>query len=964
MAGGQQIDSGQGSVTPSGSVPVTGSAVTSSHGTVARAQDVTGSAVTGDVGTPGSARLVRLQSRKVGGGSAIQPLLGSASPISLGAMPVGLARPALGQAITAALGTFGKSRSKVLSGQAATAAAGTMVVSGGGASLAATRTIGPAPLAVLIDASALGAFDGTYTFNFGDPGAGNWSITGLPKNTQTGGALAAHVYDNPGTYTITVGSSSIVITVQDPNVVFSGANTIYVSPSGSQADVPGGYTAVTTLPSSYAGKRVLLHRGESFGVGIDPLRTDSGFQVGAYPATGAKPIVTGVTTTHNNTTTAWTSDWTVMDLNVGAAAVNITATTTRFLLYRCDVKTTPTTSFAMVNLCADPTRFFYSQSSAGTQALMKNPNEMFVVDCDLQGVVNGIARPQMVIQTILYKSAIMGNFMDFENEHTLRIFGASTSFIAHNRMGGNAFDSLRGASKIHSMGTQAFGLMMSSSLSPLSEKLIEANNYIGSTTYPGTELSGFNPQNADDGSAVQGLQDCIAENNIFIYGPSTQTAMNFFGRRMHARGNTRQGGGSLVIKRVVEGWFDNPASGYAAWDGPYLGQITGGVSPDRYVRQGATGANNGTDWNNAWTSFSSVTNANVDPGFTVWAAGGTYNSVSLSVDGTAGSRVTIKKATVASHGTATGWSDSYDAQVIFDGQGGSRGLNLDGSSYLTLDGQVRSSLQSGYGMVARNGYYAVHADDGTGSNGITLRYMELTVLPISDTSAKEDGLQGKGNDLLVEFCYLHDNDSQVTHGDSIQWFGGANITLRYNVFKNGGQMFKLGEEAFNTWCTAVNIYYNLFYNRGGDHYNGMVFAVGTPQPGDTVNIYNNTFDLETNNNDGFNSFLYPITSGGGTINCKNNAMRNTNANNITATIHTNNGYDNSGTGLVFNIPSETNRVVAADLGFVDGAHATAPNYHLTSGSPLRGAGVNVGLSIDMDGVTVPSTPDIGCFQFV
>jgi hypothetical protein len=51
---------------------------------------------------------------------------------------------------------------------------------------------------------------------------------------------------------------------------------------------------------------------------------------------------------------------------------------------------------------------------------------------------------------------------------------------------------------------------------------------------------------------------------------------------------------------------------------------------------------------------------------------------------------------------------------------------------------------------------------------------------------------------------------------------------------------------------------------------------------------------------------------------------------------------------------------AADLGFVN---APASDYRLTSGSPLRGVGTAVGLTMDILGNTVPAVPDIGAFQF-
>jgi hypothetical protein len=373
-----------------------------------------------------------------------------------------------------------------------------------------------------------------------------------------------------------------------------------------------------------------------------------------------------------------------------------------------------------------------------------------------------------------------------------------------------------------------------------------------------------------------------------------------------------------------------------------------------YVRTGATGSNNGTDWDNAWSNMTSINQSLLRPGDIVYIAGGNYGRLGIDKSGAAGSPLVFKRATKNEHGTSIGWSDGYDARVIIDGGGAKSGIGIGegvyaSQSYITVDGVTR------YGIWVKNAYYGVRA--GYPAHNLTLRNLE-----IGDAGAgklTEDGIQGLGNNLVVENSYIHDNDSNVTHGDNIQWFEGSGITLRYNVFKNGGQMFKLGEEDFSTTVSNVNIYYNVFYNRGGSHYNGMVFAAGTPQAGAAVNIFNNTFDLEATSDSGYNSVFYPL-SGAGTVNFKNNAVLYSNGNQIPNTSHSNNGYDNSGSLIAYNIPStESGRVVAGDLGFVN---VSAADYHLAAGSPLIGKGVNVGLTKDFDGKPVPSTPSIGAFE--
>lgn len=106
-------------------------------------------------------------------------------------------------------------------------------------SLVASRTSGPAPLAVHFSAiGTTSAISGVtdplrqllYEFNYGDSGAGVWTVTGESKNVSIGGPLGAHVFETPGVYTVrctatrgaSTGFQEVTITVQDPSVVYPG----------------------------------------------------------------------------------------------------------------------------------------------------------------------------------------------------------------------------------------------------------------------------------------------------------------------------------------------------------------------------------------------------------------------------------------------------------------------------------------------------------------------------------------------------------------------------------------------------------------------------------------------------------------------------------------------------------------------------------------------------------------------
>lgn len=423
--------------------------------------------------------------------------------------------------------------------------------------VSASRTSGPAPLAVLFKVE--NTFNGVYDFDFGDPRSGTWGPSGLPENMQRGAALAAHVYETPGTYTATVEGQRVAITVTQ----WPAATTTCVSASSNWEGCPEGAARVTSLPSSYAGRRWLLRRGESFGF-VQPQMTDSAFQVGAY-GEGAKPNVQGVGTFKPVVgTDQFARDWTVMDLNIGARAVRIDASTNRFLLLRNDITAPPSSAQgAMVDI---GTAAAYYQANGHPN--LQWPRENFIVANTVRGAVNRNAN-NVVLMGWLFESAVMGNTMDSAFQHTMRIWAAKDAVIAHNALGGTHVPEgngpgIRHALKLHSSGQQPYTQAISGSPLPATSRVVIANNRLGSTSFPGSWLTGIGPQNADAGT-LEGLEDIVAENNVFVRGPRTVSEIQMRGRRMTARGNTRADGGTPSIVR--NGSTYDPRLN--AWDGPY-----------------------------------------------------------------------------------------------------------------------------------------------------------------------------------------------------------------------------------------------------------------------------------------------------------------------------------------------------------------------------------------------------------
>ena len=134
-----------------------------------------------------------------------------------------------------------------------------------------------------------------YTRSFGDPGSGTWASGAQPgvssKNSATG-PVAAHVFETPGTYTVTLtafdgtntASTNTTITVRTPDAVFAGTNTICINASGSDftgcpsgADTSTNSNFVTALSANPAThKRILFKRGDTFAAATSAAITVDG----------------------------------------------------------------------------------------------------------------------------------------------------------------------------------------------------------------------------------------------------------------------------------------------------------------------------------------------------------------------------------------------------------------------------------------------------------------------------------------------------------------------------------------------------------------------------------------------------------------------------------------------------------------------------------------------------------------
>lgn len=346
------------------------------------------------------------------------------------------------------------------------------------------------------------------------------------------------------------------------------------------------------------------------------------------------------------------------------------------------------------------------------------------------------------------------------------------------------------------------------------------------------------------------------------------------------------------------------------------------LAANRYVRAGATGANNGTDWNNAFTAIPTT----LARGDTYYIADGSYGNYTVNTVASGATFIWIKKATVADHGTSTGWSDAYgDGQALFHcwqfeagGAGVDAGyVDINGYSthvtnncgfkwtglsiqeaafewhygsgdwpemkfqYCEVDGPMKGADMAssagppwsyGFLMIPYNG----SGYDSTSNTVISHCWIHGVSTPLNDC----DGPRY----ITVEYCHIY--DGRVTgedHGNVFLANGDFN-TFRYNHCWN----YHPEGIYFVNDTTGWKIYGNVFFD-------GSTYSRGVELPWDrthqNMKIYNNTFvNLEmaairvmaaaiTSGIEIRNNLLVDvgisIESGGGGITLANNVTTNT-----------------------------------------------------------------------------------------
>lgn len=404
------------------------------------------------------------------------------------------------------------------------------------------------------------------------------------------------------------------------------------------------------------------------------------------------------------------------------------------------------------------------------------------------------------------------------------------------------------------------------------------------------------------------------------------------------------------------------------------------TAANHYVRDGATGT--GADWTDACDDFAgSCAVASLVRGDTYYVADGTYAARTFDKAVSGSLVITIKKATIADHGTETGWVSTYG-----DGQASWTTWTMV-TSYWLFDGASRNESNwfdtTAYGFVVGTGgtqdnQISWTAD--TQTNNITIKYVHVdgrstvTTLAVRAYAIDTDPFNGAifHANLLISRVYVSDSNNPYfirgtdgtiieysandnawgndnNHGEVVNlYFTAENAIIRYNRFKNA----YVAEGG--TACIAIQdtnghqIYGNIFEDCGGGD-----GALGFTTTGNASNmqIYNNTF-VKRSGPQGIEA-----PSGSGNV-VRNNLWVGNTSHSInvgsgsTITHNATSAASIGGTSTQINVPTSI---------FVDYAGG---NYHLASAT-TDGTTLSAPFTTDMDGITrgADGTWDRGAFEY-
>jgi hypothetical protein len=329
--------------------------------------------------------------------------------------------------------------------------------------------------------------------------------------------------------------------------------------------------------------------------------------------------------------------------------------------------------------------------------------------------------------------------------------------------------------------------------------------------------------------------------------------------------------------------------------GPPLG-LTG---HSWYVAKGAPGTaaspctSAGTTWSNAWGEMDQINWSCVQPGDTVWLAGGTYtHGFTVGASGAAGKPIYVARvrSTDTVPTSAAGWAAAFDSQVLVTNttaNNGGSGCNAGDvlcfnqstlGNYTYWDGRVDSGILlqtsniAGLSPTNNTSLGQSAADIGTasgdpdtgsnhditfdevdfagpaGSSDYTHASYDAAIQVINATGnvlfthcrihGANDNVNISGSSgVTFDHCMFYDNvagSGSAGHGNMVQYAGNDDVTFRYNEWWNWSV------EGIMVWTPsgALYVYGNVFHDADNSGYPSVIQANDTTAG--PLYFYNNT----------------------------------------------------------------------------------------------------------------------------
>lgn len=304
-----------------------------------------------------------------------------------------------------------------------------------------------------------------------------------------------------------------------------------------------------------------------------------------------------------------------------------------------------------------------------------------------------------------------------------------------------------------------------------------------------------------------------------------------------------------------------------------------------FVTPSGAGSHNGSSWNQAFAGTGGINWSAVQPGDTIWLAGGSYGAFWWGASGTSTQPISFKRA-VASAPACTGspgWNNAFDSQVVITSPissgGGLGAINVagPGQNGVVIDGVVADGLKFSVPPDPAYNYNLVstpsHCGVAGGGNYWTFRNLlfegpgtafstygilwgdynkfggyctNLTVRACRFEGMNTSLFLNFINGILWEHCETHNQVGNGLNHDDSGFINNCDWgVMRYNYFHEFTSLSIWFSSLFPPGSDHWKIYGNLWYNTyptgtaiAWDNGNGT--GVGPYQLGGDWQFYNNT----------------------------------------------------------------------------------------------------------------------------